>query len=117
MQTITQRSISILSILFIGLTANAAFGGANCPASMKLQSTKLAPVPNLSEQLSGESEGDAKTFLKAKKQQALTAEQLAAANLKCYADLHRDLDGMGVNESCEITPSNTAHIRAQKMIR
>ena len=84
---------------------------------MKLQSTKLTPASTLSEQLAGESEADAKTFLKAKKQQVLTAEQIAAANLKCYADLHRDLDGMGANESCDVMPSNTAHNRGQKIIR
>lgn len=117
MQTFTKRTISVFSILIIGLSATAAFGGANCPSSMKLQSTKLTPVPSLSEQLAGESEVDARTFLKAKKQQALTAEQIAAANLKCYADLHRDLEGMHANESCDVMPGNTAHNRGQKIIR
>jgi hypothetical protein len=117
MQTFTKRTISILSILFIGLTANLAFGGANCPSSMKLQSTKLTPTPTLSEHLSGESgDADATRFQKAKKQEVLSAEQIAAANLKCYAALHRDLDGMAANESCEVMPSNTAHIRGQKTV-
>jgi hypothetical protein len=117
MQTFTKRSISTFSILFIGLTANLAYGGANCPSSMKLQSTKLTPVPSLSEQLAGEAEADSKIFLKAKKQEVLTAEQIAAANLKCYTALHRDLDGMAANESCDVMPSHTAHIRGQKIIR
>jgi hypothetical protein len=117
MKIFTQRSISVLSILFIGLSANLAFGGANCPSSMRQQSTKFTPVPSLSEQLAGETDTDAKIFLKAKKQEALTTEQIAAANLKCYADLHRDLDGMAANESCDVMPSNTAHVRGQKIVR
>jgi hypothetical protein len=118
MQTSIKRTISILSILIIGLTANFAFGGANCPSSMKRQSTKLPAVPTLSEQLADQSdEADATRFQKAKKQEVLTAEQIAAANLKCYAALHRDLDGMAANESCEVMPSNTAHLRGQKTIQ
>jgi hypothetical protein len=116
MQTFTKRSISILSILIISLTAGVAFGGSNCPSSMKLQSTKLTPTPTLSEQLAGESEAGAQTFLKTKKQVVLTAEQIAAANLKCYTALHRDMDLMAANESCEVMPSNTAHIRGQKTV-
>jgi hypothetical protein len=117
MQTSTKRIISIFSILIMGLTANMAFGGANCPSSMRLQSTKLTPAPSLSEQLVGESsDADATRFQKAKKHEVLTTEQVAAANLKCYAALHRDLDGLAANESCEVMPSNTAHIRGQKTV-
>ena len=118
MQTSIKYTVSILSILIIGLTTSLAFGGQNCPTNMKLQSTKLTPVPALSEQLAGESdEADSKRFLNTKKQQTLTAEQVAAANLKCYAALHRDLDGMAANESCEVMPSTTAHVRGQKTIQ
>ncbi len=117
MQIFTKRNISILSILIIGLSATAAFGGANCPSSMKLQSTELTPVPTLSEQLAGESgDADATRFQKAKKQEVFAAEQIAAANLKCYVALHRDLDDMAANESCDVMPSNTAHIRGQKTV-
>ncbi|MEY4729490.1 MAG: hypothetical protein RL020_648 [Pseudomonadota bacterium] len=118
MQTSTKRTVSIFSLLIISLTASLALAGQNCPSSMKLQSTKQTPIPAMSEQLAGESdEAEAKRFLNTKKQQTLTAEQVAAANLKCYAALHRDLDDMVANESCDVMPSNTAHIRGQKTVQ
>ncbi|MGB9149575.1 MAG: hypothetical protein WCB36_04955 [Burkholderiales bacterium] len=116
MKISSKRGIFIFSILIISLTGGLAIAGQNCPSSLKLRSTRLVPVLELSGQQTSESdEADTNRFQRPKKHAAITAEQIAAANLKCYAALHRDLDEFVANESCETMPSNTAHVRGQKL--
>ncbi len=112
------RSTSlILSFIFIGLTAGAAIGGQNCPSKTNMQSTQMSPVPALAEQLADKAEAtDTQLFLRHKKRDVLSAEQIAAANLKCYAALHKDFDGLTANESCDSLPDDrTAQMRQKPL--
>jgi hypothetical protein len=117
MKKSTRTTVIFLSFIIIGLSAGAAMGGQNCPSKINLQSSKLSPVPALSEQLADKSEAaETQLFLRHKKREVLSAEQIAAANLKCYAALHKDFDGLTASESCEGLPDDhTAHARPHKI--
>ncbi len=94
-------------------------GGQNCPSRMNLQSSQVSPAPALSAQFADKSEAaETQLFLRHKKREVLSAEQVTAANLKCYAALHKDFDELSANESCAALPDDrTAHMRPKNLYR
>ncbi|MGB8337308.1 MAG: hypothetical protein WCD07_10060 [Burkholderiales bacterium] len=118
MKTSAKSPIYFVLLIVTSLSAGLAFAGQNCPPRLKSQSVHILPAPALEEQLKVESDdADAKKFLQAKKHGVLNAEQFAAANLKCYAALHRDLDGLTAEDGCEAMPNYTAQARQHKIFR
>jgi hypothetical protein len=113
MKTSVSRQLNILFFVFIGLTSGAALGWENCLSKLK-QTTqaKTAPEP-LEVFQKSEQEGSANVFTGKKLIETRTPEQLAAAALKCYSALHRDLaDGLAEG-ACQDDQSTISAGRGQ----
>ncbi len=109
MKTSLFRYFSVFLFIFIGLSANAVFGWENCKSSASLKPTLAASkIPGVLSASETDVLGDEKTF-SPKPLEKRSAEQLAAAKLKCYAALHRDMDEFSADASCEPLNAYTAH--------